>query len=168
MADGGLLRLVQGWRRRIEGDLWSREGPTIEVVLSPIDSRQGSHRVILLVDSGAEVSIVEPRFVSDIGGNPVDFMPVETMWSDPKAEKQKHPVYAVRISVPGSAMESCDIRLLAKPSAGRTGRDHGVLGRDVLRQFRFVLDGPNASFELALPVPVTSNQRKAMRKKQRR
>jgi predicted aspartyl protease len=106
-------------------------------------------RLPLLIDTGAVVTLLDERVFRSMGLAPIRYDAL--MLADGKP--QQKPVYKASISIP---TEDASGRLVPEVfevemfglDTGQQGHG-GLLGRDLLRNFRLHYDGTNGTYELA-------------------
>lgn len=89
-----------------------------------------------LIDTGADLSTLPPDAIQRLQLVPLDEIPVASYRGDTVLAT----TYLVRIHVGSWTIEAVEI------IAG--GEEHAILGRDVLNQFRIILDGPHTVLEI--------------------
>jgi len=134
-------------------------GPRVDVVFSihPADAQaylekgqappavQGS----LLIDTGAESTLVDDGIPTNLGLTPIRFQPI--MFGD--GRPQDRPVYRMSIMIAmeddaGRPHKGSWVGDVVGMDAAKQGHG-GLMGRDFLRHFRFQYDGRAGTFELA-------------------
>jgi len=106
--------------------------PVAEVTLRNPQSRKAINRVPMLLDSGADVSLVPSVFVSRLGINTASNEAYELMGFDGT------------ISV--ASVVRLEMLFVGKTFRGRfllIDQEAGVIGRDILNLLTLVFDGPN-------------------------
>lgn len=175
-APGGLVALgplVQVWfsPHRLDQELLAAAGTDWEAFPAK-----------MMVDTGAELTLVEDVVPGTLGLTPIRFQEVEGIGGRVDA-----PVYRLQIAIKaadnaghsGWMTFSSDVVAVPSPPTPTEQRPHvGLLGRDFLQHIRLIYDGPSATFELVDmnaprlgpapgPRPTTPDKRKAKRKAQK-
>jgi hypothetical protein len=129
------------------------EGPIIEVVLYPRPLRSPPipmHSARLLIDTGAQLSVVEAPVLVALGMPPIDFIDMTGVSGIP----QRCPVYRVTIELkvtdgqrPGTVTRPATIVGSTPPGTNRSYV--GLLGRDFLQSASLAYDGTRGTFELS-------------------
>jgi predicted aspartyl protease len=129
-------------------------GPLVQVQLShhpaaPPPVPVAPLAVWLMIDTGAQRTVIEKRLASQLGLTPIRFQQMVGVSQIP----EMCPVYlmSVTLSVGGDGQVlaitfSTEVIGMSSPPQPR---EHvGLLGRDFLRHMKLVYDGPRGSFEL--------------------
>lgn len=145
-----------------------KAGPLVQVSLSPHPSIADTLRargrpvpqlsVKMMVDTGAELTVVERRLADDLGLVPVRFIPMIGVSQKPELS----PVYRMSLTLRmsdalGSAVDlrfSTD--MVGMPSPPQPAEHRGLIGRDFLMHVRFVYHGPTGDFWISMPEPTTA------------
>ena len=103
-----------------------------------------------LVDTGAERTVVEERWLTSLGLSPLSDIEVHTAstGNDPVTRN----VYAVELSLAGevTATIARNLQVIAAPDLSGLGVE-ALLGRDVLSRGTLIYEGPKRTFTLVLP-----------------
>jgi gag-polyprotein putative aspartyl protease len=91
-----------------------------------------------IVDSGADGTLVPMRFLSAIQAPPTSEMFLRSQWGERRAVW----LYLVDVQIGSFIIPGIEV-------VGDESSDEIVLGRDVLRHMRIILDGPQDSLDLA-------------------
>lgn len=174
-----------------------QHGPLVLVTLSPPLALSGQQsappQAKLMVDTGAQCTVVEDVILQGLGLAPIGFRNIVGV----SQVSQKCPVYLLNIGLEmapmpnqgGGIMCTVTLPVVGMPSPSQPAEHVGLLGRDFLSHFIFAYDGPSGVFMIEMPpkglasiVPVinspasppkalppkqTKNQRKAARQRQR-
>ena len=89
-----------------------------------------------LIDTGADLSTLPPDAIQHLQLVPLDEIPVASY----RGETVLAATYLTRMHIGSWTIEAVEI------IAG--GEEYAILGRDVLNQFRLVLDGPHTVLEI--------------------
>lgn len=167
-------------------------GPLVEVTFAP--HRADQERLAtaghdwepfvakMMVDTGAELTLVEEVVPDFLGLRPIRYQEIEGVGG-----RVDSPVYRLQLAIHASDAArrdgwmtfSSDVVAMPSPPTDTARRPHvGLIGRDFLRHIRFVYDGPSGSFELIDmnaprlgpapgPRPATPDKRKTKRKAQK-
>ena len=114
-----------------EGSLFDPPAPVARVVLRNPDSESTVSGVPLLLDTGADVTLLPEASVESLGVSPL----VETYYELIGFDGSESVAYVV----------SMDMIFLGRAFRGRyllTEEEYGILGRDVLNHVALLLDGP--------------------------
>ena len=146
-------------------ELLAAIGPLVQVTLLPHPSVRDSFiadgnmpyaTVKMMVDTGADRTVVEQKVAEGMGLSPVRFAPMVGVSQQPEL----CPVYlmSIRIGVQGDReggqMEfGAEVIGMKSPPIAR--QYAGLLGRDFLRQFHVIYSGPKGWVELHLSSQVT-------------
>lgn len=139
--------------------LHARHGPLLDVSLRPEPLRAAMMRDagrpvpeqiqgVALVDTGARHTCIDPEVAAQLYqqiGVAQAYTPSTT------GEPATVPVFFATYGFPGTGLPDREQDLLGMPGLGydvQGRRAVMLIGRDVLERFRFVYDGPAASFEL--------------------
>lgn len=135
-------------------------GPLIPVTLAPtleIAKALNSSgvqikpiRADLMLDTGAQTTVIEDFFAQSLGLRPLRFRSIIGVSQKPEL----HPVYRMQISISmkdsfghdGVGVFVADV--CGMPSPPKPTKHKGLLGRDFLRYFRFSYDGPAGCYEI--------------------
>lgn len=91
-----------------------------------------------LIDSGADMTVLPDQVVTQLGLIPVEHLPAAGY----DGRITSRPVFTVRLVVR-------DFPPLEMEVMGGVAERYAILGRDVLNQFKVVLDGPNQRVEIS-------------------
>lgn len=120
------------------------EGPLVDAQLSDPGGPLGPERVRLIIDTGADMTVMSRRIIDRPGmvRTRVDGVLGAT------GAAVRAPVYRVHLAIDmlGTTFD-LDVVALVRDE----GECDGLLGRDVLAHLRFVYDGPAGVFTLATP-----------------
>lgn len=129
-------------------------GPLVAVELAPHPSVPSAGIVSpipvkMMVDTGAQRTVIEKRLASQLGVAPIRFQQMVGVSQQPEL----CPVYVVSVTLRvGDNLQHAEVTFVAEVigmSSPPTPQEHvGLLGRDFLRHFRFTYDGPRGEFEL--------------------
>jgi hypothetical protein len=134
-------------------------GPLIDVVLAPHPAIQAEHRsagravpsatVKLMVDTGAQKTIVEMNLAQGLGLLPIRFE--QMVGVSQKAESC--PVYLMSISMnvrEGHILNHATFHseIVGMNSPAQPQKHAGLLGRDFLSHVKFIYRGPAGRFDL--------------------
>ena len=103
-----------------------------------LDIEQGADISCLLVDSGADGTIVPMHYLIEIHAPPTREMIVRSQWGD------RHPVMMYLVDV-----QIGDLVLSGIEVVGDEISDEPILGRDILNRLRVLLDGPRETVEVS-------------------
>jgi predicted aspartyl protease len=101
----------------------------------PLDSNE-RRTLPALLDTGADISTLPPATIHHLNLVPLDEIPIASY----RGEAVLVATYLVHIQIGSWAIEAIEV------IAG--GEAYAILGRDVLNQFRLILDGPRAILEI--------------------
>ena len=108
--------------------------PFVTIQISPLNQDEPNSVVECLLDTGADVSLIPQRSVTELNLAPEDAILIEGY----DGERQQLQLFAVNIVVEGIRL---DLEVVAYPT------HHAILGRDALNRFRLLLDGPAQTLE---------------------
>ncbi len=115
-------------------------GPYVTVEVTPPRGR-GSATVRLMIDTGAEQSILDEAVVAALGTPRRGSIQIAGVTSSASLAVDVHRVH---FAIDG-VNQTIDLDVVALP---RDGIGDGLLGRDVLAHLRFLYDGPAGTFRL--------------------
>jgi len=115
---------------------WQPPAPVLPVHVAGVGANDPGVLVPMLVDTGADCSLISERLADTLGLPLVDRVIIQGVGGDPEPV----PVYAVRLRL-GSR------RMLARVVAFA---DEALLGRDVLNSLLLTFDGPSQELDLPL------------------
>ena len=104
--------------------------PFIIIKISPLNQATPNMILDCLVDTGAEVSLIPQRLVTELNLTPADAMIVEGF----DGERRQLPLFPVDVVVETVSLPGLEV--VAYPV------EHAILGRDIINRFRLLLDGP--------------------------
>ena len=109
-----------------------------------------SIELLAVVDTGAEMTVIEERFLEKLGLPPLGQLEVNTVSSG--SEPVVSNIYAVEIALAGdvTGVLSANLQVVAATDLSRLGVQM-LLGRDVLRRLVLNYDGPASEFTLRVP-----------------
>jgi hypothetical protein len=110
--------------------------PVLEVTSAAENRRVGP--LTGIVDNGADGTLVPMRFLSEIQAPPTSEMFLRSQWGERRAVW----LYLVDVQIGAFIIPGVEV-------VGDEASDEIVLGRDVLRHMRIILDGPQDSLDLA-------------------
>ena len=132
-----------------------QDGPVVRAVLAPHRNTPVQHaqRVCrMMVDTGASKTLVADHICQELGLNPIRFHPIVGI----SAKPEEYPVYLLSVGIGMSREPKFDhpaeqiiffhTEIMGMPRSP-DGLE-GLLGRDFLVGFRFLYDGPTATFEI--------------------
>jgi predicted aspartyl protease len=110
--------------------------PFVTIQVSPVSHNTNTSSPIdCLLDTGADLSLIPQRLVSELSLAPAASIIVEGF----DGERQELPLFAVDIVIENTRIAGLEVT--AYPTT------HAILGRDILNRFRLLLDGPAQSLE---------------------
>ena len=119
-------------------------GPIVTVQFAAATSSGVSVSAGLLVDTGAEVTVIDEALAASLGTVAVRSMDICGVTS---TEPTSMPVHTVIMSFPSLGLSrQFEIDVVVLPRA--EDDVPGLIGRDVLRHLRLTYDGPAGSFTL--------------------
>lgn len=114
--------------------------PFVTIQVSPINQKEYGSTVDCLLDTGADLSLIPLRLVTELNLYPEDAIIVEGF----DGKRQELQLFAVDMLVEGIHLVSSEV--VAYPT------NHAILGRDVLNYFRLLLDGPAQLLEFLVDI----------------
>jgi hypothetical protein len=105
---------------------------------------------LALIDTGASSTCVDETMVTDLGVQPVDVVKIST----PSGTDQRS-VYPASLAFPGTNLPSIDfprligVDLSSQAIAGTNDPMVALFGRDLLRMFVLVYNGPAGMYSLS-------------------
>lgn len=120
-------------------------GPQVDAVVVSLDGAQRAVR--LLVDTGADVTMVSEGVLADLRSVPEGMSLVEGVFAGP-AEREVHDL-TLRLMLTDGDTLVVQAFVTSMPTAN-DGVD-GLVGREILELLRMTYDGPNGVFELLRP-----------------
>lgn len=131
-------------------------GPIIHVLLRPspdvvrIPAQRTGERVAMLIDTGAECTLVDDRTPKALGYDPVSYTMIGGATGAPKSLPVYRMEMLVRMFDGGGRAHDVAIGQDVVGMEPRPHRraDFGLLGRDYLAKMRFIYDGPRGAFSL--------------------
>jgi hypothetical protein len=112
--------------------LYDPPAPVAEVTLRDVNRGALQPNVMLLIDTGADITLLPRLAVERLGVKPISGLEYELVGFDGR----KSPAKVVEL----------DMILLRRAFRGKyllIDGDHGVLGRDVLASLALIIDGPH-------------------------
>lgn len=131
-------------------------GPLVEVLLSSEEDAArdpAPTKVSLMVDTGAECTVLEDQVLLGMGLSPIGFYPIVGVSQKP----EDCPVYAIHVGLKmreGSRQTSrffAPLSVIGMPSPAAARQHVGLLGRDFLAHVLLRYDGPRGEVELERP-----------------
>jgi predicted aspartyl protease len=130
------------------------EGPHLEMLISTTRPEFEEGRAIgleyreltvqALIDTGASLTVINPQIASTCKLLQTDWNRITTVGG----KAGRYPAYAAAISFPRSGLPSFEvIRVVACPIIEQRFFSC-LIGRDILRKWRFVYDGPGGEYEI--------------------
>ena len=134
----------------IPGMAMGEIGPLISVILMP--GTEHAERVWLMVDTGAQKTVVEKRFPERYGLTPIRFDEILGVSGEPVPA----PVYRMKLRLTVARGDNgaghgldFDADIIGTDSSATVQHD-GLLGRDFLSMVKLVYDGPDDTFKIVL------------------
>ena len=136
-----------------------RHGPLVSVIVTPsaavmkVLAESGKTaaqaRVHLLIDTGAELTSIHDDVIQTLGVQPVRMQSIGGVSGKP----EDYPVYRLMLHIgvtDGTRSTSLAVAadVVGMPPSSTHPDMRGLIGRDFLRHFRLVYDGPSGGFEL--------------------
>lgn len=113
--------------------------PIVQIKLQHPDGTAVTELISAFVDSGADATIVPEAILSDLGTQSDDEGVVVSAWGS----RKRVAFHMIDILLGDTLIPSIDV--LADPHV-----DEVILGRDVLNQFRIILDGVGGVVEIEI------------------
>jgi hypothetical protein len=116
----------------------------------------------MMVDTGAQRTLVDDRLPAQLGFKPLRYEQMIGVSQKPEL----YPVYKMSIAIMMDAGHAGYVQvqfhadIVGMPTPGAAQQHNGLLGRDFLRQFKFVYDGPAGEFHLSGQGLPTAGRRK--------
>jgi hypothetical protein len=115
--------------------------PVAEVTLRTPDGGRSVSQVLLLLDTGADITLLPQAAVERLGVPPLPDLRYELMAFD-----------GTTSVAPAVALDMVFLRRVFRGRYLLTDQEHGILGRDVLNLAALLLDGPRKQWT-EYPVP---------------
>jgi hypothetical protein len=155
-----------------------RVGPLVEVTFLPHSSVRDSFvasgdmpqtTVKMLVDTGADRTVVERRIAEGMGLSPIRFHPMVGVNQKPEL----YPVFLISLQFcveddHGKVHTHFDAEVIGMNPPPVSKPYAGLIGRDFLRHFHVIYNGPKGKVELHLSSGVAKNAAKKLPKKHHR
>ena len=116
---------------------YSPPAPVIPIALTAPGRTRTPHRVVALIDSGADATLLPINILEDIRARAVGYATLVGISDKPHLAE----VYVVNIEIGSHTLYA--VRVLAMPTDSEA-----VLGRDVLNHLTITLNGPAGATEL--------------------
>lgn len=106
-------------------------------------------RTAAIVDTGSEMTIIDPSIAADLALAPIRTMPMRVVDDDGASERQA-PVYAIRLTIGDPPLTAAPIEISVL--GARIVGAQCLIGRDLLQRGGLAWYGDIRRFQLVLPI----------------